>query len=139
MENHSALEIDKLLQELQHEEACRRKIAVEELEKLNAVEDRVISALKEAAENDSDQSVRDAAQEALADLGYQLPELQLAPAIEKAEPVSNGGSRKSEFGWIGARVAIVTGLLGTLLALSLGEIVTGNPNIEANPLILFPL
>ncbi len=64
--------VEKLLLELQSQEAFSRKLAAEKLGKLKINNERIIDALKVAAISDNNKYVKEAAAEALHTLGYEL-------------------------------------------------------------------
>jgi len=65
--------VARLLEELQSEEAYRRKLAAEELGKIKIDDEQVVRDLKFVAASDDNKYVRGAAEQALYNLGHELP------------------------------------------------------------------
>ena len=94
MEQKLPLNADKLLHDLQSEEAYVRKTAAEELGKLNSSEDRILSALKTVAESDENKYVRSAARESYLFLGGQEIQQHQEEEFVTSSDVGSSGVRK---------------------------------------------
>ena len=93
MEQKLPLNVDKLLQDLQSEEAYIRKTAAEEIGKLNSSEDRILSVLKTVAESDENKYVRSTAIESYLSLGGQEIQQHQEESVTSSD-VSSSGARK---------------------------------------------
>lgn len=94
--------VEKLLQDLQSQEAFRRKPAAEELGRLKIHDERVVNALKVAAASDSNKYVKSAATEALHALRLELSPEEAASTSAQAQTDMPPVSGQVTAGWTSA-------------------------------------